>query len=397
MLYSIDDLPAPRPTARSAAAARCLAARIVYISVTLVPWKSTSKKRRPAPEDRAALHQLSKVRRQRQPFERLSRKIIGKTLARHLPASGLVVEIGMGDGQLRERLPEAILPRVVHTEPQAAASRDFRQRYPDAKVLQASAEHLPFSDGEVSAVVGLCVLDVLKDGPELASELRRVLAPGGRLIHWLDMSTTLDEVFAALAGTELIPLPNVFTDPMAEAWPEDMFLLPRAELALIAEVLATRSQALSRPLRQYLAVFSRVPFERGLAIAEFVQLQESSDIRSALRAMFRTAYELAGPELRERLAGFQGRPVASARHFESRLKSWFHRDAGFEVEQSEVVTAWEFGPRGDSPFDYMSSSVGEQRALQGIPDSLLCIDADAGGETEMLLELGVFVFVAKRI
>jgi SAM-dependent methyltransferase len=378
-----------------------------------VPWKPTSKKRQTAPEDRAALHQLSKVRRQRQPFERLSRKIIGDTLARYLPDIGLVVEIGMGDGQLRERLPASILPRLVHTEPQAAASREFRKEQPDVKVIQASAEHLPFADGEIAAVLGLCVLDVLKDGRAVASELRRVLAPAGRVIHWLDMSTTLDQVIAALAGTGLVPLPNVFTDPMAAAspagapgehpkgwdfpgsWPEDMFLVPRAELVAIAEVLAARSQALGRPLQQYLAVFSRVPFEPRSAIAEYVQLQESSSIRDALRAMFRTAYELAGPELRQRLAGFQGRPVSSARHFESRLKSWFDADAGFEIELSEVVAAWELQSRGDSPFNYMSSSVGEQRSLPRIPDALLCSDANVSS-SDMLLELGTFVFVARR-
>jgi len=145
-----------------------------------------------------------------------------------------------------------------------------------------------------------------------------------------------------------------------------------------------------------LEAFSRDPFAPGPAIAEYVQIQESSSLRTALTAMFRTAYDLADPELRERLARFQGRPVSSARHFETRLKGWFDSDAGFEVERSEVVTTWGLAPRVDVPFEYLSSSVGELRQLPYLPDTYLCPDAKLGTEEEALLELGVFAFVARR-
>ncbi len=359
-------------------------------------WKSSSKKNKASAAEQGALRQLSSVRRQRAPFERLSRKIIASTLERYLPEQGPLVEIGMGDGQLYERLPSGVLPRMVHTEPLAAASREFRRRYPSVQVLQAPAEKLPFAAGEVAAVVGLCVLDVVEDQAEVARELARVLRPGGRLIHWLDMSTALGDIIGALAARDLVPLPNVFSDPSAAQWPEDLFLIARGELAIIAQLLTTHRHPLAAPLAQYLRLFGAHPFVLAPALAEFVRLQESGEIRAALRAMFRAAYELASPALKPELARFQGRPFSSAFHFEQLLKRSFTEAAGFDVELSRIETAWELAPRPEGGWDYMSSCVGEQRHLSAVPEVLLCSDAMVGTKVESLFELGVFTFVVTR-
>jgi SAM-dependent methyltransferase len=326
----------------------------------------------------------------------LSRQIVQATLQRFLPEEGKVVEIGTGDGQLYERLPPEVLPRVVHTEPFAGASREFRRRHPGVEVLQAPAEKLPFGDGEVAAVIGLCVLDVVKDGNEVARELARVLRPGGRFIHWLDMSTALNDIIGALATTNLVPLPNVFGDPSAAQWPEDLFLAPRHELALVRQILTEHRHPLARPLTQYLAIYEGETFALGPAVAEFIRLQESGEIRNALRAMFRSAFELATPEQRNLLAGFQGRPVSSALHFEQKLKRWFTPEGGFGVELSGIMAAWELAPRSQHASDYMSACVGEQRHLGAVPEVLLCSGATVGSSAETLLELGVFTFVASR-
>jgi hypothetical protein len=241
------------------------------------------------------------------------------------------------------------------------------------------------------------VLDVVDDGPPVAGELARVLRPGGVLMHWLDMSTRLNEIFVQLAQTTLVPFPNVFTDPSATTWPEDLFLAQQRELEIVLEVLARHRHPLHAPLGQYLAIFSTRPFPLRAAIAEFVKLVESAELRRSLRSLFETAVELANPELRPQLAGFFGRPVASARHFESRLKQWFLPEEGFRVEHSDVSRAWELDTRepGDS-FPYLSSCVGEQRQLPSVPDALLCSDAKLPTETQSLRELGIFAFVARR-
>jgi SAM-dependent methyltransferase len=362
-----------------------------------VTWKSSSSKHKQTAQESASLKRLESVRRQRRPFLGLSRRIVEGTLAQFLPTEGPVVEIGMGDGQLRERLPEQLLPRVRHTEPFAAASRDFRKRHPGVEVLQAPAERLPVEDGSVAAVLALCVMDVVPDVAAVVSELRRVLRPGGRFIHWLDMSTVLSPVVASLSGTNLVPFPNVFSDPAESEWPEDLFLMPREQLALVVALLGSAGHGLAKPLAQYLKTFSATPLAVGAASAELIQLQDNAQLRQLLQAGFRAAFELAAPAVRERLAAFEGRPVSSARHFEQRLLAWFGKQSGFDVEESRLVRAWESAPASAAPFPYMSCCVGEQRSLTYTPDALLCADAVPPSEGSALLEQGIFVFVASRI
>jgi SAM-dependent methyltransferase len=360
-------------------------------------WTSSSSKHKSTAAERGALARLEAVRRRREPFLDLSRGLVQSTLERYLPSEGAVIEIGMGDGQLYERLPEALLPRVTHTEPFAAASRAFRKQHPNVNVLQAGAEKLPFEDASAAGVVALCVLDVVRDGPAVVRELARVLRPGGRFIHFLDMSTMLEPVVAALEDSGLVLLPNVFADPSAGEWPEDLFLVPREQLTMVVTILQATGHALARPLSQYLGVFTTSPLAVAKAAAELIQLQEDSGLRSALRGAFRAAFELAPPELRERLAGFQGRSISSAQLFAQRLRGWFGPEAGFQVELASVMRASEHIPKHPSGFAYMSSCVGEQRQLPYAPDSLICPDSAAPGDSETLLELGVFAFVASRI
>lgn len=181
-------------------------------------WKSPSAKRdRPGVAERSALRRLELVRQQRQPFWRLSRRLIAEAFERYPLDEGPIIEIGMGDGQLRERLPEALLPRVIHSEPDAAVSRAYRRQHRDLRVIQAAADELPLEAGSSAAVVGLCVLDVVSDGSAVAREVGRVLKPGGRLIHWLDMTTVLDTVIESLWSVGLVPVPNCFTDPSTPA------------------------------------------------------------------------------------------------------------------------------------------------------------------------------------
>jgi ubiquinone/menaquinone biosynthesis C-methylase UbiE len=325
--------------------------------------------------------------------------LLGDLLARYVPEGDEpVVEIGAGDGQFRDWLPEQLLPRMTHTEPLAVAAREARKRHPQAHIVRAPAERLPFGAGEVSSVLGSCVLDVVDDGALVARELARVLRPGGTFIHWLDMSTRLNDAFEILSQADLVPLPNVFSDPSASRWPEDMFLTARADLNLVLEILERHRHPFAKPLRQYLAVFAHLPHTLRPALAEYTQLQESASLRVALQGMFRAAAELAEPRLQERLGSFQGRPVASSRFFESRLNSYFTAAAGFEPVFSGIVAAAELLPAiTEPPTQYVSSCVGEQRQLPAVPEVRLCPEAPLPGPHQTLRELGAFAYVVRRI
>ncbi len=367
--------------------------------VRVVTSNSLSKKPKVAAADLAVVKKLRDVRRVRQPYAKLGRRVLADVLSRFVPdGDDPVVEIGAGDGQFRDWLPERLLSRVTHTEPLAIAAREARKRHPQARFVRAPAEHLPFGNGELGAVLGSCVLDVVDDGVAVARELARVLRPGGTFVHWLDMSTRLNDAFEILGHADMVPLPNVFSDPSASRWPEDMFLVSRADLNLVLEVLERHKHDFAKPLRQYLAVFAHLPHTLRPALAEYTQLQESASLRVALQGMFRAATELAEPRLRERLASFQGRPVASSRFLESRLNGYFTASAGFEPVFSDIVADSELIPAlTDPPALYVSSCVGEQRRLPTLPTVRLCPDGPLPAADQTLREFAAFAFVVRRI
>lgn len=98
-------------------------------------------------------------------------------------AQGRVLEIGAGTGLNLAHYP-ASLERLVLTEPSAPMAAQLRERLDreDAEVVEAPAESLPFGDGEFDTVVATLVLCTVPDPVAALDEIRRVLAPGGRLL-----------------------------------------------------------------------------------------------------------------------------------------------------------------------------------------------------------------------
>jgi hypothetical protein len=212
------------------------------------------------------------------------------------------------------------------------------------------------------------------------------------------LSTELRDAFESVRQAGLVPLPNVFTDPSQVRWPEDIFLVDNHHLHRIVDVLRRGRHPFARPLRNYLSVFESIPFASKVALAEYAQLSESSDLRRALREMFRDARELAEPAERLEFATFRGQPAASSRYFESKLKAWVGAHAGFRVVLSDMVTgAAEVPKEREWPFGYLSLCAGELRKLRAPPATLLHPVAREPRDGHTLRELGVFAFVAQRV
>jgi ubiquinone/menaquinone biosynthesis C-methylase UbiE len=99
-------------------------------------------------------------------------------------AKGRVLEIGAGTGA---NLPlyDAGVDLTV-TEPEEPMARRLEKRLhelrPNAAIVHAPAEHLPFSDAQFDAVVSTLVLCTVDDQPRALREMRRVLKPGGHLL-----------------------------------------------------------------------------------------------------------------------------------------------------------------------------------------------------------------------
>ncbi len=100
-------------------------------------------------------------------------------------AGGDVLEIGGGTGANLPHYGPGVASLTI-TEPEPPMLRRLekhvREQRPEARVLRAPAEDLPFDDGSFDTVVSTLVLCGVDDQPRALREIRRVLRPGGRLI-----------------------------------------------------------------------------------------------------------------------------------------------------------------------------------------------------------------------
>ncbi len=102
-----------------------------------------------------------------------------RRFVRELPAVGDALDLGCGDGRLTGELRAE---RVTGADVSEVALQRARGRLPEAAFVQvAPDEPLPFADAGFDLVLCAETLEHVRDVQGLLSELRRVLAPGGRL------------------------------------------------------------------------------------------------------------------------------------------------------------------------------------------------------------------------
>jgi SAM-dependent methyltransferase len=91
-----------------------------------------------------------------------------------------VLDVGCGTGQLTKELAATVgaesVAAVDVSEPVLAVCR---ARVPTADVRVASAEALPFADGEFDAALAQLVVNLVDDPPGAVREMARVVRPGG--------------------------------------------------------------------------------------------------------------------------------------------------------------------------------------------------------------------------
>lgn len=92
-------------------------------------------------------------------------------------ARGLTLDLGCGTGRNLPLLPAAA--RAVAVDPCRESLVRARRRAPEALLVQARAEALPFRQGTFSTALSGLVLCSVNDPGQALGEVRRVLAAGG--------------------------------------------------------------------------------------------------------------------------------------------------------------------------------------------------------------------------
>jgi SAM-dependent methyltransferase len=353
-------------------------------------WKSTSRKARaaPSPSWRARLESVSTLRAT---FVDCHRAIAQTALGRHLPRTGRLVEVGAGLGQLAHWYDASEAGRWIHTEPELAAMAELQRQFPQARTAQASIEALPFERASCAGVVALCLFDLVRDLPAALAELRRILEPGGVVIHLLDLAPDFAGELRELARSGHVVLPNLFADPSASHWPEDLLVTQRTSLQPLLATLASQSHPLLHVFGHYFANFAQTPFDAAKAAREYEALLRDSGTRELLKTLLASAYT-TGFQLG--LPPPQGALVSSAQRLAARLETAARRE-GFAVEVNDIRSAWVHAPRSDADPIYRSLALGHERRASELPERLLCSGAVAPPHGHALHEAAMSVLVLR--
>jgi ubiquinone/menaquinone biosynthesis C-methylase UbiE len=96
-------------------------------------------------------------------------------------AAGRTIDLGAGTGANIDLYPDAVTELVL-AEPDPHMLRKLHEKAPDAEIVEAPAERLPFEDSSFDTAVFTLVLCTVPDPAAAIDEAARVLRPGGRLI-----------------------------------------------------------------------------------------------------------------------------------------------------------------------------------------------------------------------
>ncbi len=111
--------------------------------------------------------------------------------AGHLTPHSRVLEIGVGTGRIA--LPLA--PKVatyIGLDISLAMMQRLRQKHGGERIalIEGNAAHLPFATHSVDAVIAVHVFHLIQNFMDVLEEIRRILRPGGMLLHgWNDRGT----------------------------------------------------------------------------------------------------------------------------------------------------------------------------------------------------------------
>lgn len=128
-----------------------------------------------------------------------------------------ILDVAGGDGHTHDVMPEGIRGRLTTVDIDGEAIGRLKERYPEARAVEADTGGLPFDDESFDAAVSISGFGGYQDGPARATakEIERVLKPGGSFVFLQDRPHPLRR-FATMPieGWDLLSRLSVYSLPM---------------------------------------------------------------------------------------------------------------------------------------------------------------------------------------
>lgn len=189
----------------------------------------------------------------------LNREIVKKIISESFGKGDKVLEIGSGLGELVENLVPEYRGMIQQSDAVLETVDLNRTRHPESNIVQANVYRLPFSDASFDGIVGFSSFDTFGDLNSAIREMRRVLKPGGRLIHFLDLVANDEAVIANFESRdEFVPflLANSGEGPdQIKLIPKDVFEKmfadkPDINLPELRFYMAKKKDATGKPIHR---------------------------------------------------------------------------------------------------------------------------------------------------
>lgn len=126
----------------------------------------------------------------------LNREIVRKVISNNFRKGDSILEIGSGVGELVENLIPQYRDMIQQSDAVSETVELNKNKHPDSNIVQANVYRLPFNDATFDGIVGFSSFDTFGDLNSAIREMKRVLKPGGRIIHLLDSVANNEAIIA---------------------------------------------------------------------------------------------------------------------------------------------------------------------------------------------------------
>lgn len=133
-------------------------------------------------------------------FRPASREVITSVFSQYLPQNAHILEVGSGCGELVYHLlsRNSTYRSTILQSDQKKNVLFHKKIHPTSNIVEANVYDLPFPNESFDAVVGYACFDTFLSLPAAIKEVKRVLKPGGIIIHFIDLRSSPEIVLQSI-------------------------------------------------------------------------------------------------------------------------------------------------------------------------------------------------------